>query len=141
MSWRLYDMYSEYTVSERAVATVTDCVVPSIRYALLILTCVTSIDSLISSSSRDGYVDVVHSISTCAIRLCTDKCSITLQKTAAFTQYVLSHSTYFLSRSYKNSSLRCSIHVTYTILHYRHYTSHEHHSIDDRGRYSMYVAF
>ena len=27
MSWRLYDMYSEYTVSERAVATVADCVV------------------------------------------------------------------------------------------------------------------
>ena len=32
VSWRLYDMYSEYTVSERAVATVTDCVVASIRY-------------------------------------------------------------------------------------------------------------
>ena len=95
MSWRLYDMYSEYTVSERAVATVADCVVASIRYALLILTCVTSIDSLISSSSHGGYVDVMHSISTCAIRFCTDKCSITLQKTAAFTQYVLSHSTYF----------------------------------------------
>ena len=141
MSWRLYDMYSEYTVSDRAVATVADCVVASIRYALLILTCVTSIDSLISSSSHGGYVDGMHSISTCAIRFCTDKCSITLQKTAAFTQYVLSHSTYFLSRSHKNSSLRCSIHVTYTILHYRHYTSHEHHSIDNRGRYSMYVAF
>ena len=27
MSCRLYDMYSEYTFSERAVATVTDCVV------------------------------------------------------------------------------------------------------------------
>ena len=32
MSWRLYDMYSEDTFSERAVATVTDCVVTSIRY-------------------------------------------------------------------------------------------------------------
>ena len=32
MSCRLYDMYSEYTVSERAVATVTDCVVASVRY-------------------------------------------------------------------------------------------------------------
>ena len=29
---RLYDMYSEYTVSERAVATVADCVVTSVRY-------------------------------------------------------------------------------------------------------------
>ena len=29
MSWRLYDMYSEYTLSERAVATVIDCVVSS----------------------------------------------------------------------------------------------------------------
>ena len=32
MSCRLYDMYSEYTVSERAVATVADCVVTSVRY-------------------------------------------------------------------------------------------------------------
>ena len=32
VSWRLYDMYSEYTVSERAVATVADCVVASVRY-------------------------------------------------------------------------------------------------------------
>ena len=78
-------MYSEYTVSERAVARVADCIVASVRYALLILTCVTSIDSLISLSSRDGYVDVMHSISPCAIRFCTDKCLITLQKTAAFT--------------------------------------------------------
>ena len=31
MSWRIYDMYSEYTVSERAVATVADCVVTSVR--------------------------------------------------------------------------------------------------------------
>ena len=142
-------MYSEYTVSERAVATVADCVVTSIRYALLILTCVTSIDSLISSSSHGGYVDVMHSISTCAIRFCARSRyrrqplshSTYFHTVRTFTQYVLSHSTYFLSRSYKSSLLRCSIHVTYTILHYRHYTSHEHHSIDDRGRYSMYVAF
>ena len=32
MSWRLYDMYTEYTVIERAVATITDCVVASTRY-------------------------------------------------------------------------------------------------------------
>ena len=32
MSWHLYDMYTDYTVSERAVATVTDFVLTSVRY-------------------------------------------------------------------------------------------------------------
>ena len=32
MSCRLYDMYSEYAVRERAVATVANCVVSSVRY-------------------------------------------------------------------------------------------------------------
>ena len=40
MSCRLYDMYSEYTVSERAVATVADCVVTSVQQYTVTVSCV-----------------------------------------------------------------------------------------------------